>query len=915
MGRAVFGDEVETMIRDVLGADLYDNVVHRPFAEWTINQMEDFAKKVDDWYVEGREKLKARKEAEKQVAQELRDKIIKAIKNTGIVINDDDDDKTKERKLKKIAKILGKSQELKGSAASKYEKQNILQSIFQSYGAMNVRRFARMLDDYQEGVNTDLLYWSENDAYNAQERAKERRQAKIAKALKDSGLDLADLQKQITIKDFEPGRDITLSIDELLYYWKANEEKTSRDAVMYGCLVDEKDREIYKKINDDFISDNQTREENLTKAIQEGDKQAEAEYRKTMELGKDEDGDTILPGTGLYMERCKGLYDKVMDAAEQILKTGTYTQDPVEKQANITEYRLRLKEAGEDAEAQKAALKGKPYYDFAQAIAQDYNEEFDRLEKVSIDEFNQPVWRVGHYLPLVRLSILGDTNENKVRSDLLSMTSDANGQRGVDKGMTVKRIKINPLYQSPVEAGLYKTWAEQVDRTEHFIAYAGYTRMLNRVYKNRDSKAMQGWMESRYGRGAVRYLGDYINEVANPDAGTTTDALSRFMKAFRGKTAPAYLSWKLSSILKQAVTSPAPFMQFIAPHRYIAACFKMIAHPQRMEDLIKSKSVFMRDRRFDPIADLINDEVKKNNQSKLAYAWAKFSQTGMAGLEWIDWACVAPGWYAIYEDQKAKLEKAASEKYDEEITKLREENEAKEFYEQLEDELLVEEAERRAEMDPEIIERKAIEYADDCTRLSQPSNRKVDLSPIFKNGSEAQKALLQFTTSLNVIWQNIRYDLPQAVRTKQYGQALGIIAGYTMAGVALGVLAGDLDGGDDDEDKKVKRLIFDATTQFSDAIPVIGSTITSLNERVITGRSSFGSTGTDLFPTLTRAIQGTTAFTQGDWEKALERYAEAVGLFMGAPVSGAKELLYAAGIGDGEEGLEFKPEAVLGRRD
>lgn len=197
--------------------------------------------------------------------------------------------------------------------------------------------------------------------------------------------------------------------------------------------------------------------------------------------------------------------------------------------------------------------------------------------------------------------------------------------------------------------------------------------------------------------------------------------------------------------------------------------------------------------------------------------------------------------------------------------------------------------------------------------MSQPSNRKIDLSPIFKDSNEVTKALLQFTTSLNVIWQNVRYDLPYAMRQKEFKQVVGMIAGYTVAGVMLGALAGDFTG-DDEPEEKIKSFIFDATTQFTDGIPVIGSIITNLDQRLITGKSTYQN-GTDLFPELTKFIQGTQALSSGSWDKACKRYAEGVGMFLGAPVSGTKELLYAIGIDDGEEGLDFKPEAFLGQRN
>ena len=123
------------------------------------------------------------------------------------------------------------------------------------------------------------------------------------------------------------------------------------------------------------------------------------------------------------------------------------------------------------------------------------------------------------------------------------------------------------------------------------------------------------------------------------------------------------------------------------------------------------------------------------------------------------------------------------------------------------------------------IETEAVNKADDCVRLCQPSNRKVDLAPMFKNNSEAAKAVLQFQTALNVIWQNIRYDIPYAVKNKQYMNVVGMVLGYVMAGVISGMVTEGLLKDDDEPEDVAQRLGYYATTQFVDSIPIVGGNL------------------------------------------------------------------------------------------
>ena len=172
-------------------------------------------------------------------------------------------------------------------------------------------------------------------------------------------------------------------------------------------------------------------------------------------------------------------------------------------------------------------------------------------------------------------------------------TSGIQNQNWVNKGMTQKRIHFSPWNQRPVEIGLYKTWLDSVDRTEHFIAYSGYVRELNRIYKSRDANGNRGIMEAVFGKGMVRYIDDYINELANPTPTAQRTSLDKICRTLRGKTAPAYLAWKLSGIIKQFITSPWPFYQFINPVEYIKASMSFMKDPNNMSEAIKSKSVFM----------------------------------------------------------------------------------------------------------------------------------------------------------------------------------------------------------------------------------------------------------------------------------------------------------------------------------
>lgn len=878
--RPKFSEEIGNMVRDALGINLYNQLVNKPFEDWTTSEMESFTKRIDEIYREGRDELQAKRDAQKKEINEIRDQIRNAVRDTGIEINDDDTPEEKEKKIAKINKILGNDSTIKGSFAGKKEKkQGRIGKLLHGYNDMNVRRFARMLDGYSEGTNTEELYFKENDCYINKMEMLNKRNAKISAVLKENEIDLQELYNTIEVDGN------AYSIDDLLYIIAADKDyelttnakgelinddyaPTARNAVMFGNLGSS--NELLEEKEELQKLDEETKERLKNGELTE-------EEQKTIDDGY---SITSIPGTQNYIAKCHVKYDSVLAAAKKFV-----SENP-------------------------------KFEKLLEAIDEDYTEQFERLRQVSIEEFNSDVFRVKKYVPLYRMESNGDTNENRVREDLLATSGASVAKNYVNKGMTQKRRNIGPLNQKPVEMGLYKTWADATERTEHFINYAAYVRELNRVYKSRDAQYVRRFIENRYGKGAVEYIDNYIAEVANPNATNAMGALDQIVHTLRGKTASAYLAWKASAIIKQAATSPMPYMQFVSPAEYLKASFDCISSKGKLYDDIKEKSVYMANRVMDPVMDLIKEQQEKAT-NPAASALNKFNTIGMQGLEWIDWVCVAPGWLACYRQKYNLLQKSNNIELIE--AEVREENERLDPSnpDRMTNDQIKAEAESRL-MDEDEIERQAVLYADDCTRLSQPSNRKVDLAPLFKQGGEIAKAFLQFQTSLNVIWQNIRYDLPYAVRQKKFQQVTGMLLGYIFAGILVNAITEGFKPEKDDEKKKaaaLRKFMYYSTTQFTDAIPVIGSLVTNLDNKLITGDKGFTSSSEDLIPMFTKVVKGTESLSKGSWDKALKNYAEAAGLYTGLPVSGTKELLRIAGIGDNEKGLDFKPESILGRRD
>jgi len=610
------------------------------------------------------------------------------------------------------------------------------------------------------------------------------------------------------------------------------------------------------------------------------------------------------------------MYGNLSSAAER--NRNSASMEKIEEFHNVAHGRMML--ILSYAKEFFAKEENKKFMELYEAIGADYDRNGERLNRACIDMFNKPMWRVENYVPMNRREHTGAENENRVIEDLLGVSGA--GMKWVNRGMTVKREKISPGGQRPIELGLYKTWAQSVNSTEHLLAYGPMVQTLNAVFKGFHASEVRSTLQKRWGKAASDRIGDTIAEFANPEPTRQRHALDNVVRGLRGKTATAYLAWKTSGILKQLATSPWPYLQEINPRDYIAACLEVAGGRGKANDLIREKSIYMKNRDFDPMVKLIREAREKNDSAFLS-GLDKFNALGMKGLEWVDWICVAPGWLAVYKNELGNIAKEQRAEYE----KLLEKYQGSEYADVLP---TMESKANRAlaeTMSEEQQDAEAVARADDAVRRMQPSSRAADLAPLFKGRNEVTNALLQFQTALNVIWQNIRYDLPLAVKNKQVMTVAGMVTGYMMAGICMGMLSeiGNDDDDDDDEEKTARKIIFYSLTQFTDAVPVIGEGVTRATEQFITGKKSY-SGQQDILPVVRKALGGAGNIAGALWEKdpekrrqryirAVRDVGEAVAIRFGAPVSGVKELGRAAGIGDGDGDLDLYWQALLGQRN
>ena len=511
----------------------------------------------------------------------------------------------------------------------------------------------------------------------------------------------------------------------------------------------------------------------------------------------------------------------------------------------------------------------------AEAYEADLQAQAPRIHEVMVREYNQGLDVQNYYMPIYRKDFNGTDIAQKVQDDLFNRNAGKSATTP-GKGFTKSRIDISPDHQMRTTMDFFSTWAKSMEDQEHLIANVEYVRKLNRVFKNIGSKDLQSTIEKTYGRAMKTDLDNYINEVANPVLYADTQEINSAIRVLRGGLYTAYLGFKTSGIVLQAITSPMPFLQEVGPVRLAKALLQMTFHPKTTWKYVTDLSPMMENRSMNPMIDEINRRVQDYSKSKGRRIYDAVQDFGTQGLEMIDRWAVTAGWLAVYEKELEKAE---------------------------------------YQSDPEAMA-KAARHADEVVYETQPTGDITELAPMFKSKSEFAKAFTQFQVSLNVIWNNYFYDMPKAFRAKEFRKAIGIFCGYTLAGALLTAVQDGFKGEDGDEPEAgdiARQLAYGATTQFTSGIPLLGSQIDNLMEALITGRKPFEYQN-DLYPGINKILSGASSLVAGgDVGKALLKIGKGIGLQLGIPTSGISELKEM--LLDDEWQFTFKPGALLGRRD
>ena len=496
----------------------------------------------------------------------------------------------------------------------------------------------------------------------------------------------------------------------------------------------------------------------------------------------------------------------------------------------------------------------------AEAVLGDMNGDgFERVQRIMLEQFNRRISKEDFYMPIRRMDWTevkyDKANAESVRASQLAEEALRGVPRfrpgSVERGFTEERQEISPLNQKPINFDFFQIWQDSVRDEEHLVASMAYVRSLKRVFGD---PILQRAITRTHGKEAMGLINEFIQNTAEPWNHIKRDGISNAVRFFRGGLYTSYLGFRASNIIMQAVTSPMPFLSAgVTPAAYMRQLFRFMSDYDQTWQMITELSPMMAERSFDELPALLSEERRaireqrgSEAEQRIRQSLDKLQEISLGGLEWVDRVAVGAGWLAIYEREMQRNGGISSE---------------------------------------------AVRVADDAVLATQPVQRKSEMSRLFRSDNEFARLLTQFTSSLNVVFQNIFFDIPMAYRNRQWGKFWGTIAAYALSGALLFLIREEpWKDSDDDGEKEFqwRQLIYSFFSQAVDSVPLISDSVSQMVYEPITGESAFTFFGSE-FPPLERLARVPGNITEGEWQKALRNSLESIGLFSGIPVLAAED--------------------------
>jgi hypothetical protein len=310
------------------------------------------------------------------------------------------------------------------------------------------------------------------------------------------------------------------------------------------------------------------------------------------------------------------------------------------------------------------------------------------------------------------------------------------------------------------------------------------------------------------------------------------DAVTRWMGVVRNNMAVAYLGFNLLTIAKQ-LPAFVYYLKAANPLNLLQAASELVLHPIETMRFVEQMDPQVAARSY----TRLTEELKAYDPSKLVRGMKKVGQAAMAPISWMDKFAVTLGWKAVYLHEKAK-----------------------------------------GHSDLE-----AAREAQKATLDTQNTARPKDVAEMYRS-NELANWFTMFSDQLNQVWNMYTFDIPNAIKQREYAKAIGTLTGIAVSAVVMAYLSGWR--APEDPQDLPQEMALQVFKEFLSTVPFLGSGLESGYDKRFAG-------GIEPFPIAYTAGKFIGDIT-GDPDKIGPDFiaiAEDLALLTGIPVTGAKRIV------------------------
>lgn len=357
----------------------------------------------------------------------------------------------------------------------------------------------------------------------------------------------------------------------------------------------------------------------------------------------------------------------------------------------------------------------------------------DRLIAFVENHLNKAFVEVENYFPMMRQDVTYRSLSGSLEDEMLSRSGVMNAfpQRQFIKS----RVKIAPENQTRIRLNAMAIYFDAIGKQERLMAYQPLVEDLYAIYGRRDIREA---IAQHFGGQANETIRRYIQNIANPDFLHYMDnPVDRQWNTIRGNLQMSALTWNIMTAARNhPLVGSWLYLRDAGPFHLLSGLAQIYTNRKAVEAFVFKRDPQVKTRTQDPFLW----RLKQTQKVGFANPIQRVGWVGLRLLEHFDKLTVLSGWKACYDMM------IATGHSDQEAT----------------------------------------QYAQRATLETQPTGNVKDQSLFLQ--SNAGKFLALFGNQLSNMLNMMVYDLPQDVKRKRIDRILGMVVGFAMTGILMGII-------------------------------------------------------------------------------------------------------------------------------